>query len=641
MTFHSSRRKKPLILSASALLAMTPLLFSAPFAWASTQQTVPVPQGVGQEILQKSTVFGSTPTNTPVTVSIVLKTVNTAQLQQYIQQTGTPGSAAYRHYLSVARFAMQFGQPQVVVQGITNYLAKYGIQTTVYPDHLNITANGTAGQFDQAFAVKLQDMMFKGLKFHGTQASPQLPAALANPVLAVLGLTNYGNFTSQLVKPISQLQKPATSTSGPPAGSQTPADFESQYNVTPLYQSGNKGQGQTIGIVTLASINPSDAYTFWKLNHIHVLQNRLHLINVNGGAGPVSAATGSVETTVDVQQSGAVAPQAKILVYQAPNTDYGFADAFFQAVTDNQAGSISTSWGESESAIDYSITHNLESPYYAQVFNEIFMEAASQGISMFAAAGDQGAYDATSDLGTTNLAVDSPADSPYITAAGGTTLPGVQNFGSFTINVPQQRTWGWNYLWPYWSEFGYSNEASFAEATVVGSGGGYSTLFATPWYQQGVPGVNRYSATPYLTPIDHNSAWTFNPDPQVVTGTGQGRNIPDLAMNADPITGYGVYSSTLFGTNTWAVYGGTSFVAPQLAGIAALVNQKTGSRVGLWNGQIYQFAASPQSPFTPLNTTGPSNGNLYYTGTKGAIYNPGSGLGVPNVAKLAQDFADK
>jgi subtilase family serine protease len=61
--------------------------------------------------------------------------------------------------------------------------------------------------------------------------------------------------------------------------------------------------------------------------------------------------------------------------------------------------------------------------------------------------------------------------------------------------------------------------------------------------------------------------------------------------------------------------------------------------VGFWNPQIYRFAASAASPFRPLDTTGITNDNLYYTGTAGALYNPGSGLGTPNIAALAQSFA--
>lgn len=652
--FLTITRKLRTLTATSALLASTIWPLAGLTAAHADTQDVNVPQGVGDAVLNNATVFGTTPANTPVTVTIALNTVNTQALQSYIQQTTTPGSSNYHQFLSVDQFANQFGQPEVVIQAITNYLSQYGISTTVFANHLAITANGTAGQFNQAFSVQLQNMIFGGKKFHGTKEAPKMPGNLAQPILAVLGLTNYGNFASHAVKPLPQLvrAKSTSSTSVPP-GELTPAFVASHYNVNPLYKANDYGQGQTIGIVTLASVNPSDAYSFWNTLGLTTSPNRINLVNVDGGAGSVSLKTGSDETTLDVEQSGALAPQANIIVYQAPNTDYGFADAFFQAVSDNQAGSISTSWGESEPAIQATIASGQESPNYNQVFNEIAMEAAAQGISMFAAAGDAGAYDSSRDVGTTQRSVDAPADSPYITAAGGTTIAGTQNYGSFSINIPQERAWGWDYLWPYWQQLRASSETSFAEALVMGGGGGYSSMYAAPWYQSSfinsssakyqehhASGLSQFSAVPYLKPIRGNTAWLFNPTPSVITSSSPGRAMPDLAMNADPQTGYAVYS-TLFTSaygSPWAQYGGTSFVAPQLAGVAALINQSQGGRVGFWNPQIYQFAQTSNSPFTPLDTSGTSNDNLYYTGQQGALFNPGTGLGIPDFAKLAASF---
>ncbi|KUO96070.1 S53 family peptidase [Ferroacidibacillus organovorans] len=532
-------RKLRTLTATSALLASALWPLTGLTAAHADTTDVKVPQGVGETVLNNAAVFAATPANTPVTVTIVLNTVNTQALQSYIQQTTTPGSSTYHQFLSVDQFATQFGQPANVIQAITSYLSQYGITSTVFANHLAITANGTAGQFNRAFSVNLLNMTYDGHDFHGTKISPMLPETLAQTVLAVLGLTNYGNFSSRAVKPLPQLARAqSTSSTSVPPGELTPAFVASHYNVNPLYKTNDFGQGQTIGIVTLASMNPSDAYSFWNTLGLATTPNRIHLVNVNGGAGPVSLQTGSDETTLDVEQSGALAPQANIIVYQAPNTDYGFADAFFQAVSDNKAGSISTSWGESEPAIQATIASGQESPNYNLVFNEIAMEAAAQGISMFAAAGDAGAYDASRDMGTTQLSVDAPADSPYITAAGGTTIAGTQNYGSFSVTVPQERAWGWDYLWPFWQQFGASSEASFAEALVVGGGGGYSSMYAEPWYQSSFnnnpasnntnSGLRQFSAVPYLTPINNNTAWLFNPTPSVTTGSSPGRAMPAL-----------------------------------------------------------------------------------------------------------------
>ena len=592
-----------------------------------------------------ATVLGSTPASIPMTVSIIFKVRHQTQLTRRIAAVSTPGPL-FRHYLSVAQFAAAYGQSPQTISRLTEYLSQFGITSDVMANNLVVTAQGTAGAFDQAFRVRIQNQQYGGKTFHAPKGAPTIPDGMGGKVLAVLGLSNYGQAKSQLALPVGMSQA-ATTANTPPAGMRTPADLVEQYNVAPLYNAGFTGQGQTIGIVTLAALNPSDAYTFWADNHIAVLSNRLSLVNVDGGPGPVSLKSGSTETTVDVEQSGALAPQARIIVYQAPNGGgTGFVDAYFTAVTQDVAGSVSSSWGTSETAVMKGIRQGFVSPGYPEAFTEAYMEGAVQGISMFAASGDAGAYAASrAPGGPTNLSVGMPSDSPYVTSAGGTTLPGTQTYttkaGTFTVTVPRQRTWGRDYLFPFWKEFGFPSEAAWATLHAVGSGGGYSQLYSTPAYQQGVRGVNAFSAVPWLTPINNNTAWQFNPSPSVVVGTASGRNIPDLAMNADPQTGYAVYS-TLFDSaahpSDWLQIGGTSFVAPQLAGLTALINGEVGARVGFWNPQIYRFATGGSSPFHPLDTTGTSNDNLYYTGTAGAVYNPGSGLGTPNIAALASQF---
>ena len=149
----------------------------------------------------------------------------------------------------------------------------------------------------------------------------------------------------------------------------------------------------------------------------------MSVVNIDGGPGAPSDASGSGETDLDVEQSGALAPGANVIVYQAPNSDPGFADAFFTAASQNIADTVSTSWGESEIVVQAAIASGAETPAYVAAFDEAFLELGIQGQSGFDAAGDAGAYDDSDELGTTNLAVDTPADSPYITAAGGTTLP--------------------------------------------------------------------------------------------------------------------------------------------------------------------------------------------------------------------------
>jgi subtilase family serine protease len=376
--------------------------------------------------------------------------------------------------------------------------------------------------------------------------------------------------------------------------------------------------------------------------------------NIDGGPGAPSIGAGTQETDLDVEQAGGVAPGANVIVYQAPPTDFGFVDAFMTAATQDVAGSVSTGWGYSETALQSAVASGSESPGFQAGFDEAFLEMAVQGQSSFAATGDAGAYLASEDLQTTNLSVGSPADSPFTTAAGGTTLPWTATVtgpdGNALVDVPAQRTWGWDYLWPPIATVTGVPEATAAQEAIGGGTGGYSTLEPKPSYQQGVSGTDFFSAVPYLTPTGYQEVgglvlptqWDFNGTPPVTHGFGLGRALPDLSTDADPETGFLVYVPSFAAAGQPVLqggYGGTSFVAPDLSGSTAVIDSLLGHRVGLWNPAIYPLATQSASPFTPLDQSGTGSDNLFYTGTPGTVYNPGSGLGYPDLSALATDFA--
>jgi len=164
-----------------------------------------------------------------------------------------------------------------------------------------------------------------------------------------------------------------------------------------------------------------------------------------------------------------------------------------------------------------------------------------------------------------------------------------------------------------------------------------------------VSGTSNYHGVQYLTPTDYESvvkgtdfteptSWSVTSTPPLVSGGGSGRAVPDLSADADPYTGYLLYepSGTTVLEGDW---GGTSFIAPQLNGSTAVIDSYLGHRVGLLNPSLYALAAGPDSPVTPLNTAGTSNDNIFYTGNPGELYNEATGLGVPNLTKLAVDLA--
>jgi kumamolisin len=654
-------------LALGVAIVMTPLAtMAAPVSAAATpgpNTQEAVASGVNVAALPGAAVFGNTPADTPETVSFILRERNVSFLESQIVH-------GIRNFVSVPQFALTYGQTQANISALTSYLAHYGIKTDVYEDNVDVSATGTAGEFDSALSVTQKQYDVPQLpgsngsnsipaqnNVHANTASPLLPYRLSNFVLAILGLSNYSPYADHAVKPTTSLLKPQAGSSnsclaefGLPNGCHLPSDFASMYNLKGLYQRGATGSGQTLGIVTLAAVDPTSPAYFWsniaKVNRT----GNFTIQNIDGGPGAPSIASGTDETDLDIEQSGALAPGANVIDYQAPNTDPGFIDSFFTAASQNTASTVSTSWGESETVVAAAILAGQEASTYLAAFDEAFLELAAQGQSDFDASGDAGAYDASRDLGTTNLSVDTSSDSPYITATGGTTLPWTGQLtgpdGTATVTAPAQRIWGWDYMWQAIATIEGESLSEAAETTVVGGGGGFSQVYSTPAYQQGVSGVNSFHAVPYLTPTDFTTvtpgltepeAWSFNPTPAVISGSGSGRNTPDVSTDADPQTGYLVYGAS-FGGDDLAEYGGTSFVAPQLNGATATIDSFLGHRVGLWNPAIYAAARGGNSPFTQLNQTGTSNDNIYYTGNPGDAYNQGDGLGLPNLAELAGEL---
>jgi len=672
MSLEPSKRRIAAMMTAAALTAACALAaaMAAPSAPASRLLASPsspppgeaaVAQGIGPSVLGGATVLGDTPPDTRESVSFVLRGRDLLGLESAVDAGRSPD-------LTVAQFASQYGQPGTAITALDDYLNRYGITTSVYPDDLDVTASGTAAEFDSALSVQQEQYKVPAVpahdglagipaqQVHGTAADPYLPVGVAPGVLAVLGLTDYAPFSDDLTRtPDGTTESDSIAPTATYTGNLTPADFARDYDLDPLYRDGMTGQGQTLGVVTLAGFDPSAAYYFWNdVLDLGAKTDRITVYDVDGGPGAPSEAAGSGESDLDVEQSGALAPDADVVVYAAPNTDSGYVDAFFAAASQNLAGTLSSGWGMPETATLASAAAAEEAPAYAEAFDEAFLELAAQGQSTFVAAGDGGAYDAFGDLGTTNPSVASPADSPFVTSVGGTTLAGTitATAGAATVKatIAAQRTWGWDWLWPDYAAFGYRTEESFATAAVAGSGGGFSSFEPAPLYQeilerQGSPDLDGYSAVPYLMPSGYGTVnglylptqWSFDAAPTVLQGSGTGRGLPDLATDADPFTGYLLYDP-LASPALQSGWGGTSFGAAQLNGAAAVIDQFVGHRTGLWNPSIYAFALSGHSPFTPLTAQGTGNDNLFYTGTPGQVFNPGSGLGYPDLAKLADDF---
>jgi kumamolisin len=604
--------------------------------------------------LQTNIDKGMAAASEPTHVTLLLKLHHAAALEKFIQQTVTVSSPYYHRFLSTAQFASQYGATDAEIARVQAFLRSQGLASHVMANHLAIETSGTLGQFSHVFQAPIHTYVSgtSGQSFHRPAAPLILPAAIAQTVMFASGLSNQRKYLSHRVKTTDVAGKLLSPAHGPSTlskaaggnptatgqpGQYTVGDVADFYNINPLYKRGISGKGSTVGIVTLSNFYPADAVTYWHDIGLVTKSHRITQIHVDGGG---SIDGGSGETALDVEQSGGLAPCADVLVYDAPNSNNGFTDAFLRAVSDNKADSISTSWGLPEifnfAALNITGASNTDTTDVGDLraFDQIFMEAAAQGQSLFAASGDSGAYDTARSLGSGTavgdfnapLTVDSPASDPYITAAGGTTVPYSFSFGTGNpvASITQESVWGWEYLQDYFDTyFGPGAVNLFA----VGGGGGVSVYWHKPLYQWFTHGIRRSEPKQSLV---YNDPTTGPTTLLQLPGHFGGRNVPDISLNADPETGYIVVSTSDGGVLSG--YGGTSFVAPQLNGITALLMQSSGHRVGFWNPQMYLlqdvFGASKFSPFKDIR----AGDNWFYRGRPG--YDQGAGIGALNVANL-------
>jgi kumamolisin len=312
------------------------------------------------------------------------------------------------------------------------------------------------------------------------------------------------------------------------------------------FPGGADGSGQAIAILELGGGYRAQDLTSY-FNNLGVATPAVSAISVDGGSNsPTGSASGpDGEVELDIETAGAIAPGAKIGVYFAPNTDQGFIDALTTAVHDTnlRPSIVSISWGGPESSWTAQARNSL---------NSACQDAATMGVTVLVASGDNGATDGAAN-GT--LTVDFPSSSPYVIGCGGTKLALSGN------SISSEQAW---------------NELAQNEGAT---GGGVSEVFAIPTFQ------NRANV------------------PTAPNGF-RGRGVPDVAADADPASGYSVLVD---GEST--VIGGTSAVAPLWAGLLARINQLIGKPAGYLNPVLYSTnVAATFHDITSGNNSGYSAG---------------------------------
>ena len=588
------------------------------------------------------------PRSIGVTVALAYRDVD--GLKRLIDALHTPGDPQFRRFLTPAQFHARFDPDPTTVAAAMACFRAAGL-SVVREGHL-LQVAGTPQAIRAAFGVELHDFEVSAhggqgaYRFHAPAGEPAIASrAVAASIEAIVGLDDRPAFAPNMtlrpaaVGGAAPAAKAGTLTANPP-GYWTVNDVASHYNVTPLYDAGLHGEGRTVGIVTLASFTPADVFRYWDESGLSTNPDRLRVVDVQGGSGPVSDAGGSGETTLDVAQAGGLAPAADIVVYEAPNDGRSFVNAFFRAVQDNVAETISASWGEWEyKDTQYRMKTHRSRAMTLKAFDQVFMQAAAQGQTLIAAQGDAGAFEANREFPLPwflpIVSVGAPADSPYITSAGGTTLAGQQRYvvngKPFVIDIPAERAWGLDYMVGLCAAIGFT--PTDCGIWGVGGGGGVSSYFPVPQYQKRLGGMAVTEAGQSLVEVDQEPPIDWVDLPAGFAG----RNVPDISLNADPNTGFTLGYTNQYGSyGVSAFVGGTSFVSPQLNGIAALLGQRAGGRLGLLNYPMYAMARKAKAwgqANSPFNDVA-AGANWFYEATPG--YDRSTGLGTLNVANFAQ-----
>ena len=588
--------------------------------------------------LRQAHLLGRLDANTSLRVGLVLPLRHQSRLTALVRRQYTPGDALFHHFLTPADFTAQFGPTPDDYDAVAAYARSQGLSITeMSPGRTLLNVAGPSARIEAAFGVQMSRYRLpSGRLVFSNSAAPRLPRSVAVRLAGIAGLSNAALMHPHLSRMTPQhlvgtaesglrSNAPVPITTGGggigsgPLGGLSPNDIKFAYGlsaVAPLYgptttsstSTGTlTGAGQNIGLFELDGYLAADISQYVTQFNLPTITTGKTASVTNillGGFSGTPLTTplqgGQTEVTLDIDMILALAPAATgVYVYEDDQTTDAAAPItiFTRMANDlnpNGTGKpllqvISCSWG---------VTESVEDPTIISEEDTLFQQMAAQGQSIFCSSGDNGAYDlytpTTTTTTTTTIpavtspAVDNPASQPFVTGVGGTTLSYQKPATNSTTGVVTPGSYVGEIVW----------SAGTPAVSPEGSGGGVSSLWSKPSYQQG------FGSSPTR------------------------RDVPDVSLNADPNTGYTIFvgsSGTTAGTPE--VIGGTSAAAPLWAAYTALVNQQRTangqSSVGFMNPVLYPIAAgaSYATDFHDIV----SGTNLFYSAGTG--YDDATGLG--------------
>lgn len=580
-----------------------------------------------------------------------------AELDNLVARQQQPTAAEYHKWLTPQEVGERFGASQEDIAKITNWLQGQGMTVNgVLNNATFIDFTASAQQVREVFGANLRYYNIGGRRYYANTTEITIPAALQGVVRSMHGLNklpHHANHTTphhvnydaathkwkNLSAASAVTGKPAYNNTADDEYDITPQDYYTIYNVNKVFNGGNLGANATIAVIEESDIEygtvdsgtglatGGDVAVFRK---VFGVPGSLKMYVYHGYGSDTCTAPGidpdnsgeEGEAALDAEWATALAPSAKLIFMSCDSkTDDGIFSSMAALIDNNLADVMSLSYGSSEllfASSDYAL------------LDDMYEQAAAQGQSIIISSGDSGADAADQNKpapAISGLNVNGLASSPYITVAGGTDFSDAYDYDK--ANIPQSNYWGTTNSTYYGSTLGYIPETAWNSscagsltaadlgytgagacnkeglAYLAGGSGGFSTHYSVPSYQSGITG---YSGTTRAMPdvsMFASSGWWYH---ALIFCDSYAASIDPNAGNAPCTDSTGAATPSTFGAA-----GGTSFVAPALAGIGGLLVSADG-RQGPLNPALYALAKA-QFTASATKTACYSNGQTANTGT--------------------------
>jgi subtilase family serine protease len=538
-----------------------------------------------------TTALGPAPAASTVNFSVAIAARDAAGAQAFADAVSDPRSASYRHFLTPEQYTARFGATASDVAAVLSWLHGAGLQTGTVPiSNSYVPVTGSIAAVNKAFGTTIKSYHRNNRQVIAPATALTVPAALAGRVSDVLGLD-----TSQVYHSLSRVIPNGASAGNVTCSTYWGENTNTSYITAPAPLSGNlpnracytpsrlnaargiPATGKTGAGVTVGNVLWCDSPTI--ASDVNTWAAQVGAPALTAGqytsqdpatwdvycTNQANIDSTMVETALDAESIHGAAPDAKIIYAPAsgPYSNY-LLTATQNLVNANQVQVITNSWGGGESTA---------------FLHTVYVQAASQGISVMASSGDDG--DNTYSNGSASKArpsADYPASDSQLTSIGGTSL-GISSTNSTLF----EQAW--------YDVISRSSGSTWTSDVFYGaSGGGKSGITSQPSYQSGIV-------------------------PSTFSGKPAKRAYPDIANIADSQTGY-VVGVTQAGAYTTLTVGGTSLASPYTAGEVALAIQTKGARLGFLNPKLYLNRATAVSDVS---------GSTVNQGTEGKWKNPSTG----------------